>query len=137
VSSTFGGGSPIEPQRILCITYSFSGLFVMGGEIVNCPKCGESLQSGQLVLGGSEGRGLGDYAALWFFGIRIERIPAAMYFEPSGGGERTPLSGPERQSLAHLCPNCKTVVLSPDPEDPTREEMVGRWQKLTGESPLK
>jgi len=98
----------------------------MAGKILNCPKCCESLQSGQLVLGKSEGRVLEDYAMLWYFGIRTERIPAVLYFEPSGGGERTPLPGPERLSVAHLCPNCKTVVVSPAPEDPTREEMVAR-----------
>jgi hypothetical protein len=54
-----------------------------------------------------------------------------------GDADRVPLFGQPRSARAwYRCPKCETVVIAPE-DDPTRTEMVARWQKLVSESPRK
>src|SRR5262245_42753184 len=98
---------------------------------MNCPKCGGPLQPGRAVVEWPPIRP----GSLWYRTALVGSGPLHWYFEPRGGEERVPLVGRPDLTAAYRCPGCETVVITPD--DPTREEMVARWQRLTAESPRK
>jgi hypothetical protein len=106
------------------------------GAIMLCPKCGGSMQRGQAVVEQSPG----EWVTVGLFllaGVITGGSSSTWYFEPSEGGERVPLLDDADLTVAYRCPKCKTVVMTlQDPvQDPTREEMVTRWHRLTSESP--
>ena len=98
---------------------------------MNCPKCNGPLQPGRVVVEKSPGEW--EAFGLWLLSGVLTGGSSTWCFEPAEGGERVPLVGRADLTAAHRCPKCETVVIAPN--DPTREEMVARWQRLTGKSP--